>query len=93
MNVASGLSFLDVFLRDPTHQLPLHPDTLRFMAAAAGFSEARIEMRSPAPEDVSLQLLPSGALPPPATKVLNENAVRLNALLFAPLDYALVARR
>ncbi len=93
VNAASGLAFLDVFIRDLTHERPLHPETLRFMAAAAGFSEARIEMRSPVPEDVRLALLPSGALPPPATKVLNENLERLNALLFAPIDYALIARR
>ncbi len=93
VNVASGLAFLDVFVRDLTHEAPLHPETLRFMVAAAGFTEARIEMRSPVPEDVRLQLVPSGALSPPATKVLNENAERLNALLFAPLDYVLVARR
>ncbi len=93
VNAASALAFLDVFVRDLTHERPLHPETLRFMAAAAGFSEARIELRSPVPDDVRLQLLPSGALPPPVTKVLNENAERLNALLFAPLDYALIGRR
>ena len=93
VNAASGLAFLDVFIRDLTHERPLHPETLRFMAAAAGFSEVRIEMRSPVPEGVRLALLPSGALPPPATKVLNENLERLNALLFAPIDYALIARR
>jgi SAM-dependent methyltransferase len=93
VNAASGLAFLDVFIRDLTHERPLHPETLRFMAAAAGFNEARIELRSPVPDDVRLALLPSGALPPPATKVLNENLERLNALLFAPVDYALIARR
>jgi SAM-dependent methyltransferase len=93
VNAASALAFLDVFIRDLTHERPLHPETLRFMAAAAGFSEARIELRSPVPDDVRLQLLPGGGLPPPVVKVLNENVERLNALLFAPLDYALVARR
>jgi hypothetical protein len=34
-----------------------------------------------------------GRVPPPVVKVLNENVERLNALLFAPLEYALVARR
>ncbi len=43
--------------------------------------------------EVRLQLLPSGALPPPVLKVVNENVERLNALLFAPLDYAVIARR
>jgi O-antigen chain-terminating methyltransferase len=93
VNAASALAFLEVYVRDLTHERPLHPETLRFMAAAAGFSEVLVEMRSPVPEDVRLTLLPSGALPPPATKVLNENAERLNALLFAPLDYAVLARR
>ena len=93
VNVASALAYFDVFIRDLTHERPLHPETLRFMAAAAGFSEARIELRSPVPDDVRLHLLPSGGLPPPVVKALNENVERLNALLFAPLDYALVARR
>jgi O-antigen chain-terminating methyltransferase len=93
VNVASALAYFDVFIRDLTHERPLHPETLRFMAAAAGFSEARIELRSPVPDDVRLHLLPSGGLPPPVVKALNENVERLNTLLFAPLDYALVARR
>jgi len=37
--------------------------------------------------------VPTGGLPPPVVKALNENVARLNALLFAPLDYALVATR
>jgi SAM-dependent methyltransferase len=93
VNVSSALGFLDVFIRDLTHERPLHPETLRFLAAAAGFSDARIEMRSPVPDDVRLHLLPGGGLPPPVVKALNENVERLNALLFAPLDYVLVARR
>jgi O-antigen chain-terminating methyltransferase len=93
VNVASALAFHDVFIRDLTHERPLHPETLRFMAAAAGFSDARIELRSPVPDDVRLHLLPGGGMPPPVVKVMNENIERLNALLFAPLDYALVARR
>lgn len=93
VNVASALGFLDVYIRDLTHERPLHPETLRFMAAAAGFSDARIELRSPVPDDVKLHLVPTGGLPPPVMKALNENVARLNALLFAPLDYALVARR
>jgi SAM-dependent methyltransferase len=92
-NPASALAFHDVFIRDLTHERPLHPETLRFMAAAAGFSDVRIQMRSPVAEDVRLRLLPSGGLPPPVVQVLNENVARLNALLFAPLDYALIARR
>jgi len=92
-NPASALAFHDVFIRDLTHERPLHPETLRFLAAAAGFSDVRIQMRNPVPEDVRLRLLPGSGLPPPVIQVLNENVERLNTLLFAPLDYALIARR
>ena len=93
VNAACGLAFLDVFIRDLSHQRPLHTETLRFLVAAAGFGEARIEWRSPVPEEVKLHTAPSGGLDPPVARVFNENVERLNALLFAPLDYAVVARR
>ena len=93
MNAASAFAFLEVFIRDLTHERPLHPETLRFLAAAAGFSEARVELRSPVPDDVRLHLVPGGGMPPPVVRALNENVERLNALLFAPVDYALLARR
>jgi SAM-dependent methyltransferase len=92
-NPASALAFHDVFIRDLTHERPLHPETLRFLAAAAGFTDVRIEMRNPVSEDVRLRTLPGSGLPPPVIQVLNENVARLNTLLFAPLDYALIARR
>ena len=93
VNAASAFAFLEVFIRDLTHERPLHPETLRFLAAAAGFTEARVELRSPVPEDVRLHLVPGGGMPPPVVKALNENVERLNALLFAPVDYALLATR
>jgi len=92
-NAASALAFHDSFIRDLTHERPLHPETLRYMAAAAGFSDARIEMRNPVPDDVRLRHLKGSGLPPPVIQVLNENVERLNTLLFAPLDYALIATR
>jgi O-antigen chain-terminating methyltransferase len=93
VNAASAFAFLEVYLRDLTHETPLHPETLRFLAAAAGFTDARIDRRSPVPPDVRLHLVPGGGMPPPVVKALNENVERLNALLFAPVDYALVATR
>lgn len=93
VNPRSVLGFLEVFNRDLTHERPLHPDTLTFLAAAAGFSDVRVELRSPVPADVGLQPVPAEELPHRAAVVLNENVERLNALLYGPLEYALVARR
>ena len=78
INVDS-LSALKAFYLDPTHVRPVVPDALRFLAEAAGFTEPRIEYRSPLP---------------PANRLAgsDEDASKLNALLFAPQDYALIAR-
>ena len=76
---ADSLSALRAFWLDPTHVRPVPAEALRFLAEAAGFADARIEYRS---------LLP-------ASERLEErspNDTRLNALLFGPQDYALIAR-
>lgn len=93
VNVRSVLAFLEVYNRDLTHERPLHPDTLGFLAAAAGFSEVRIELRSPVDAATRLQAVPADGLPPLAAAALNENVARLNALLYGPQEYALIARR
>ena len=93
VNPRSVVGFLEVFTRDLTHERPLHPDTLRFLAAAEGFSDVRIEWRSPVEPDARLQTIPTDGLPPAAAQLLNENIARLNGLLYGPQEYALVARR
>jgi hypothetical protein len=82
-----------VFNRDLTHERPLHPDTLAFLAAAAGFADVRVEMKTPLPAEAQLLPVPAEGLPPGAAAALGENVERLNALLYGPLEYALVARR
>jgi len=93
INPRSLVAFLEIYNRDLSHERPLHPDTLSFLAAAEGFTDVRIELRSPVDPAARLQALPAGDLPERATRVLNENVGRLNALLYAPQEYALVARR
>jgi O-antigen chain-terminating methyltransferase len=93
VNPRSVIGFLEVFNRDLTHERPLHPDTLRFLAAAAGFGDAHIELRSPVEPQDKLREIPTEGLPEPAALALNENVQRLNALVYGPREYALVARR
>jgi O-antigen chain-terminating methyltransferase len=93
VNVRSVVGFLEVYNRDLTHERPLHPETLAFLAAAAGFSDVRIEMRSPVEPSAQLQRVPADGLPEAAARALNENVERLNGLLYGPQEYALVARR
>lgn len=93
VNPASAAGFFDVYIRDLTHERPLHPDTLRFLAAAQGFTDVRIELRSPVDAASRLRPIPAAGLPGPALDALNENVARLNEVLFAPREYALIARR
>jgi O-antigen chain-terminating methyltransferase len=93
VNPRSVVGLLEVFNRDLTHERPLHPETLRFLAAAAGFGEVRIEYRTPVEASARLRPVPADGLPERAAAVLNENVARLNELLYGPLEYALLARR
>jgi SAM-dependent methyltransferase len=95
LNPACWTAFFDSFIRDITHVWPLHPETLRYLVLASGFSGARIEYRSPvAPQD---RLQPVAADPAsPASdlaEAFNANVEKLNARLFTFLDYAIVGRR
>lgn len=93
VNVRSVIAFHEIYIRDLTHERPLHPETLRFVAAAAGFSDVRIEMRSPVDAAARLQPVPGEGLPERTAAALNENLERLNSLLYGPQEYALLARR
>jgi O-antigen chain-terminating methyltransferase len=93
VNPRSVIAVLEVFNRDLTHQRPLHPDTLSFLASAAGFTDVRVELRSPVDPAATLQPIPTEGLPERAAQALNENVQRLNAFLYGPQDYALIARR
>ena len=93
VNPRSLVAFLEIYNRDLTHERPLHPDTLSFLAAAAGFTDVRVELRSPVEPAARLQAIPTGGLPERAARALNENVERLNGLLYGPQEYALIARR
>lgn len=93
VNPRSAFAFLETFNRDLSHEKPLHPETLSFLAAAQGFTDVRVEMRNPVDAAGRLQRVPVEELPPRAAGVLNENVERLNAFLYGPQDYALLAIR
>ena len=38
LNAACWMAFFETYIRDLTHQRPLHPDTLRYLVEASGFS-------------------------------------------------------
>jgi hypothetical protein len=94
LNPACWVAFFESYIRDITHVWPLHPETLKYLVLASGFTTATIEFRSPVPEEDRLQriALPLGAPPEfaDAVEAFNGNVDKLNARIFTFLDYAVV---
>src|SRR2546421_2145156 len=70
------------YFADLTHAQPLVPETLQLLARQAGFATTELRFLNEPPERLTA----------PDDPVIAANVRRLNELLFAPLDYALLAR-
>jgi SAM-dependent methyltransferase len=70
------------YFADLTHAQPLVPETLELLARQAGFAATEIRFLNE----------PANRLTEPDDPVIAANVRRLNEIIFAPLDYALVAR-
>ena len=97
LNPACWTAFFESYIRDITHRWPLHPETLKYLVTASGFTRANIEFRSPIPPQDRLQQV---AVPATTTADLsdlvdtfNGNVAKLNARIFTHMDYAIVAKR
>jgi SAM-dependent methyltransferase len=97
LNPACWVAFFESYIRDITHAWPLHPETLKYLVLASGFTAASIEYRSPVPAQDRLQpiAVPEGADARLAdlADTFNANVEKLNARMFTYLDYAIVARK
>lgn len=89
----ASLSALRNYFADLTHAQPLVPQTLAFLVETSGFQEVEVELRSPLPEEQRLRHLPHAeGAPAELAEASTHNVDRLNDLLFAPQDYAVIAR-
>ena len=97
LNPACWVAFFDSYIRDITHVWPLHPETLKYLVLASGFTRADLEFRSPVAAHDRLQAvaLPDGADTSLAdlTETFNANVEKLNSRLFTHLDYAVIGAR
>ena len=97
INPACWMAFFETYIRDLTHQRPLHPDTLRYLVEASGFSHVDVQFRRPVGEvdrldSVSRDTSSSGELAR-IIEVVNDHAQKLNARLFSSMDYVVIGRR
>ena len=90
LNPACWVAFFESYIRDITHAWPLHPETLRYLVLASGFTSARIEYRSPVPPQDRLQPIAAPDAAPDLVEAFNANVEKLNARMFTFMDYAIV---
>lgn len=93
LNPACWTAFFDSFIRDITHVWPLHPETLRYLVLASGFTGARIEYRSPVPPQDKLHGVGANDGAADLVETFNANVEKLNARMFTYLDYAIIGTR
>jgi len=97
LNPACWTAFFESYIRDITHRWPLHPETLKYLVTASGFTRVAIEFRSPVPAQDRLQPIPvpSGAdvALRDLAETFNVNVEKLNARMFTHMDYAIVAEK
>jgi SAM-dependent methyltransferase len=96
LNPACWVAFFDSYIRDITHVWPLHPETLKYLVVASGFTDARVEFRSPVPAEDKLQVFaaPAGAaVLADLAEAFNANVEKLNARMFTYLDYAVIGEK
>jgi O-antigen chain-terminating methyltransferase len=82
INPVSPIALRNYFA-DLTHAQPLVPETLELLARQAGFAGVETRFLNE----------PDEKLAEPADPTIAANVRRLNELLFAPLDYAIIARK
>ena len=98
INPSCWMAFFETYIRDLTHQHPLHPDTLKYLVHAAGFSQVDAQFRSPVSTDDRLVAAstPGAAEDPGLGRVIaaiNDHAEKLNRRLFSFMDYVVLAKR
>ena len=97
LNPACWVAFFESYIRDITHVWPLHPETLKYLVIASGFTRAEIEYRSPVPAQDRLQPVAVTAAADAAmsdlAETFNANVEKLNTRIFTFLDYAVVGTR
>jgi 2-polyprenyl-3-methyl-5-hydroxy-6-metoxy-1,4-benzoquinol methylase len=102
INPACWMAFFECYIRDITHRQALHPDTLRYLVQASGFTSVDVHFRESVRESDRLDHVSAGEAGSTADaqaalasviRTVNDHADKLNARLFSSMDYAVIARR
>lgn len=89
VNPLSVFALVHIYFLDMSHRTPIHPQALKFLLESSGFAGVALLESQPL-EAEKLQPVPVAG---DASEILNRNIDRLNALLFAPPNFAAVGRK
>ncbi len=83
VNTASPYALFNHYFRDPSHQLPIHPETYRFLMETNGFRDVSITYRSPVQE-----ISPDFESDPKDESIqeLQAEITRLKQFIYSPCD-------
>lgn len=91
LNPACVYALSNWFLMDPSHKMPVHPMTARFLLEQAGFHRIEVRYMHPVPDEQRLQPIDGGAPRETLQGKLAVDIERLNEFLYGPQDYAVIA--
>lgn len=89
VNPTSVFALVQIYFLDMSHEKPIHPLALKFLLESSGFAEVEVRYSAPL-GDERLAELPGAD---ERTASLNADIDKLNALLYAPPNYAVIGRK
>jgi SAM-dependent methyltransferase len=89
VNPASVFALVQIYFLDMSHKMPVHPLSLKFLLESSGFAGVEVRYAAPLGEE-RLGELPGAD---ERTAALNADIDKLNALLYAPPNYAVIGTK
>jgi len=98
INTSSPFALTSFFFKDPTHKLPRHPETYRFLTEIADFEQVTVTLHSPVdtsviPETVSIIDDNDSAQLAESLKEVNAALEKISNYVFAPCDILVYAKK
>ncbi len=97
LNPLSWAAYAGIYLLDPTHKRPIHPETMRFFLSSSGFADVDVKFISPKPESNRLKKI---EIKPgmseearDVARINNRNVDMLNESIYGPENYAAIAKK
>jgi SAM-dependent methyltransferase len=89
VNPTSVFALVQIYFLDMSHEKPIHPLALKFLLESAGFTDVEVRYAAPLGAE-RLGEIPGAD---ERTAALNADIDKLNALLYAPPNYAVIGKK